>query len=458
MKTLLTGLFALLVLVNASGAVTPDFGCNWVARQVATRATTYGKKGRRKNHGTMVRAAQSSAPTKRPIGQADPERNDTGSLPDSRDTCAVPTSPDLASSQIQGQSPTPSEKAKKQQTKTQKKSAHRGAIVAAPLPIVSPALGSGIVPVLGYIFPLSKDDKISPPSVIGAAGLVTNDGSRGFGLAADLYMKEDTYEITSIYAHGNVNYNLYGIGIAAGDAGLKLPLEQSGQVFFGEALRRLRWRFFVGPRFWTGDSVVTPRPTSQQTPPPPPDLGLHTTLRALGVRLNRDTRPNRFYPTTGMLLDFTSDFFAKALGSKYSFQSYRFTFNKYGIVGKNQVLAYNFFDCSTGGDPPFYGNCIYGTNNELRGYEAGRYLDRYMVATQLEYRLSLPKKLGLAAFGGIGEVVPGGKEFFRINNFLPDVGGGPRFELSKKYHVNLRADFARGKDSWTWSLGVGEAF
>jgi hypothetical protein len=30
------------------------------------------------------------------------------------------------------------------------------------------------------------------------------------------------------------------------------------------------------------------------------------------------------------------------------------------------------FLCTTGGRPPFYGNCIYGTNNPLRGYTAGQ--------------------------------------------------------------------------------------
>ncbi len=332
-----------------------------------------------------------------------------------------------------------------------------GSIVVAPLPIVSPAIGAGIIPAAGYIFPLSKNDSISPPSTVGAAGLITDNGSRGFGIGGQLFMKENKYEITSIYVHGNVNYNLYGVGTAAGDANLKLPLDQSGNLYFGEVLRRIPWQFFVGPRFWTGDSVVTVRPSNGETAAPA-DLGLHTTLRALGLQLSRDTRPNHFYPTAGMFTQFTSDFFAKALGSKYTFQSYRFTFNKYWIVGKNQVLAYNLFNCNTGGDPPFYGNCIYGTNNELRGYEACRYLDRYMIATQVEYRVSLPKKFGLAAFGGIGEVVPGGKEIFRMDNFLPSIGGGPRFELSKKYHLNLRADFARGKDSWTWSMGTGKAF
>jgi hypothetical protein len=182
-------------------------------------------------------------------------------------------------------------------------------------------------------------------------------------------------------------------------------------------------------------------------------------MRALGLRLIRDTRPNQFYPIAGEKLEFTSDFFMQSLGSKFSFQAYRLTFNKYQSLGKNQVLAYDFFACATSGQPPFYGNCIYGTKNELRGYTPGKYLDRYMSTTQVEYRLTLPKGFGLAAFGGIGEVIPGSSQIlFKNDHFLPDVGGGPRFELSKKYHVNLRTDFARGRDSWTRSMGVGEAF
>jgi outer membrane protein assembly factor BamA len=159
-----------------------------------------------------------------------------------------------------------------------------------------------------------------------------------------------------------------------------------------------------------------------------------------------------------MLLNFTADFFAEALGSKYSFQSYRFNFSKYGSLSKKQVLACNLGVCGTGGQPPFYGNCIYGTNNQLRGYTAGRYLDRYMISTQLEYRLELPMRFGVVGFGGIGEVVPNGDQLLRSKNFLPAGGGGVRFALSKKYRVNLRADVAVGKNSHTWAMGVGEAF
>jgi hypothetical protein len=342
--------------------------------------------------------------------------------------------------------------------KKKKKKLGPGALVVAPLPISSPAIGSGIVPILGYIFPLSMKDKNSPPSVVGGAGLITNNGSRGFAIGGDLYLKHATYRLKAGFVHGNVDYNIYGTGVASN---LKLPLKQTGEAFFVEFLRVIGWKFYLGPRFFTGHSFLTLNTTKVTTVPIPPELGIHTTLRSIGARLTRDTTLNRFYPTNGTFFTFTSDFFSQGLGSKYSFQSYSTTFNKYLSLSKSQVLAYNALFCATSGTPPFYGNCIYGTNNDLRGYVAGRYFTRYALATQLEYRLVLPKRFGLVAFGGIGGVIPGGSQLIQrvqSNHFLPAGGAGLRFELSKVYHVNLRADFAQGVNDHTFSLGVGEAF
>jgi surface antigen Omp85-like protein len=339
-----------------------------------------------------------------------------------------------------------------------KKKPSRGAFVVVPLPVSSPAIGSGIVPVIGYIFPFSTKDKVSPPSTVGAAGLFTNNGSRGFAIGGQLFLKENTYEITSGFVHGNVDYNIYGNGVAAN---LKLPLVQTGEAFFGEFLRRIWWKFFVGPRFVTGRSFLTVKPNNANNFPIPPEVGLHTNITGVGVRLTRDTRPNHFYPTGGTFFAFTSDFFSQALGSKYDFQSYKTVFDRYWSLSKNQVLAYDANFCATSGRPPFYGNCIYGTNNVLRGYTAGRYFTRYTLATQLEYRLVLPKRFGLVGFGGLGGTIPGGSQLLQrlqSSHFLPGGGGGLRFELSKKYHVNLRADIAQGKDGHTFGMGVGEAF
>jgi hypothetical protein len=98
----------------------------------------------------------------------------------------------------------------KEKEKAKKKPSKLAGVVVAPLPISSPAIGSGIIPVLGYIFPFSSKDKVSPPSTVGVAGLITNNGSRGFVIGGQLFLKENTYEITAGFVHGNVNYNIYG--------------------------------------------------------------------------------------------------------------------------------------------------------------------------------------------------------------------------------------------------------
>jgi hypothetical protein len=379
--------------------------------------------------------------------------NQPGDEPPARTACQeIPSKPP-----DQNQPSTPP-KQTQPEVKKKKKKLGPGVFVVAPLPISSPAIGSGVVPVLGYIFPFISKDKLSPPSTIGAAGLITNNGSRGFAIGGQLFLKQNTYEITSGFIHGNVDYNIYGNGVLAN---VKLPLVQTGEAFLGEFLRRVGWKIFIGPRFITGRSFVTVKPNNDTNFPIPPEVGLHTTLTSIGARLTRDTRPNHFYPVAGTFFTFTSDFFSQDLGSKYSFQSYRSAFDKYWSLSKNQVIAYDANFCGTAGSPPFYGNCIYGTNNELRGYVAGRYFTRYTLATQSEYRLVLPKRFGLVIFGGMGGTIPGGSQLLqRVQNghFLPSGGGGLRFQLSKKYHVNLRADIAQGTQGDTFGMGVGEAF
>ena len=45
----------------------------------------------------------------------------------------------------------------------------RGSWIIAPIPINSPAFEGGIILGVGYVFKLKMEDKVSPPSTIGAA-------------------------------------------------------------------------------------------------------------------------------------------------------------------------------------------------------------------------------------------------------------------------------------------------
>jgi outer membrane protein assembly factor BamA len=113
--------------------------------------------------------------------------------------------------------------------------------------------------------------------------------------------------------------------------------------------------------------------------------------------------------------------------------------------------------CSANGSVPFYDLCLYGFNNDLRGYTTGEFQNRRMFSAQAEYRLELRKRLGVVAFGGVGGVAPRWSDF-RSDGLLPGGGVGLRFKLDKKNHINYRIDFAVGREGHTISIGVGEAF
>ena len=69
----------------------------------------------------------------------------------------------------------------------------------------------------------------------------------------------------------------------------------------------------------------------------------------------------------------------------------------------------------------------------------------------------LPWRLGVTAFGGVGEVAPDGGSF-NTHDLLPAGGLGLRFNLSKQRRINLRLDTAYSKTGGSWSMGVGEVF
>ena len=334
-----------------------------------------------------------------------------------------------------------------------------GEFVFAPIPMHSPAIGAGLALGLGYIFKLNKDDKDSPPSAIGVGTLFTSNSTRGGAVGAKLYLKRDLYRVTLGGGRARVNYDFFGSGIIAGNAGRFIPLTSRGTALFGEMLRRVKGKLYVGGRVQYRKLSVAIRPQDGDSEGRPviDNLELDARTVALGLKTTRDTRNDTFYPTKGSLFDFTSDFFDQAWGSRFEYQVYKADFNRYHTLTPRHVLAYRAMGCAANGRVPFYDLCLYGAMNDLRGYTAGRYQDRRMFATQAEYRVELPKRFGLVAFGGFGGVARHLNEF-RLDQLLPAAGAGARFRLTKESHVNFRVDLAVGRTGHTVTIGVGEAF
>jgi len=353
----------------------------------------------------------------------------------------------------QSPSPTPAKVDDKPAPKKEK----RGSLVIAPIPISSPAFGSGLLLIAGYVFKLNEQDKSSPPSWLGAAGAITNNGSRGLILGGRLYVKENKYQTTFAVGKGRANLDFFGIGRIPGRPPISVPLSISGTIFFGEVMRNVGKNIFVGPRYQY-------RRLSSRIDGDPveggfviPDIDLKSNSAALGFHIQRDMRDSTFYPTKGTLFDLTGDFFDQAWGSRREYKTYKIAYNGFRKIGNRQVLAYRAMACSANGSVPFYDLCLYGFSNDLRGYTTGEFQNRRMFATQAEYRRELPKRLGVVVFGGIGGVARRWGDF-RSDQLLPAAGAGLRFKLDKKNHINYRIDFAYGREGRTLSIGVGEAF
>jgi hypothetical protein len=347
------------------------------------------------------------------------------------------------------------DKSHKPQAKPKKEK--RGSFIIAPIPISSPAFGSGLLLITAYVFKVNENDKTSPPSYLGAAGVFTNNGTRGLALGGKLYLKENKYQTTFAVAKGKANLDFFGIGRIPGRSAIAVPLELSGTIFFGEGMRNIGKNIFVGPRFQyrrlsAGIDGPTP-PGGFEIPP----IDIKSTSAAIGVHVQRDRRDSTFYPTRGSLFDFTGDFFDQAWGSRREYQTYKIAYNGFRELAQRQILAYRAMACSANGSVPFYDLCLFGYNNDLRGYTTGQFQNRRMFATQAEYRLELRKRFGLVAFGGVGGV---GRRWndFRSDQLLPAGGVGLRFNLDKKNHINYRVDVAFGREGRTLVIGVGEAF
>ena len=70
---------------------------------------------------------------------------------------------------------------------------------------------------------------------------------------------------------------------------------------------------------------------------------------------------------------------------KHTYQYYKVAFNKYASLTEHQVLAFRGMGCAAAGKRvPVYDLCLFGAQNDLRGYTTGRYQDRRMFATQAE--------------------------------------------------------------------------
>jgi outer membrane protein assembly factor BamA len=327
-------------------------------------------------------------------------------------------------------------------------------VVVAPIPISNPTIGTGLAVVVMPFYHLGQGSPLSNTAL--AAG-VTSSGSWGVGAAQSTRLRGDQLRLDGSLGYADLRYRFYGAGAAAGTSGSSVPILQKAAAFAPELLLSVGKGAFLGLRY-RGVRVETALEGGSLPPSNAAVLpeSLTITSSGIGPKATFDTRDNDMSPGAGALIELRTNFADKSLGSDFDYQTAELAGNWYRRLGAG-VLALRGFVCQTSDRTPLFDLCLYGANNDLRGYEVGRYRDRAMLAAQAEYRFPLGGRFGAVVFGGTGKVAASFGDM-EDETHLPSIGAGLRWLASEAARVNLSVDVAFGRDSATFYVYVKESF
>ncbi|SDC36492.1 BamA/TamA family outer membrane protein [Williamwhitmania taraxaci] len=161
---------------------------------------------------------------------------------------------------------------------------------------------------------------------------------------------------------------------------------------------------------------------------------------ALGALITWDSRDNMFYARTGSFYKVSLLSNSKVFLSEYNYTRVIADFREFGAISRITSMGFQFYGDFTWGDVPFQRLPMEGGSEILRGVRQGRYRDKMMMAAQLEFRLTITRKLFATAFVAAADVAPVTNEF-ALKEYTPSFGGGLRYKLNRA-GVNLRFDTA----------------
>ena len=323
--------------------------------------------------------------------------------------------------------------------------------VVVPIPTLSPSQGFGVQVLGQYVFKGATQAEDTPASIVGIGGFYTEEKSWGLGAGYLGHWQDDKWRPMAGGGYADLHYDFYGIGNAQADYDLAVPVDQQATFGLLQLMRRIIPGLYAGLRFTASETTAASPGLS--VPPfelPPFDIDVATV--SAGLVAQWDTRDSQFYPTRGQYANFSANF----NDGDYSYQVYQADWNGYYSFGESTVLAARVFLRTAEGDAPFYALSSFGMHNDLRGYKGGKYRDRFMFATQVEYRRKLSARWGFVVFAGVGEVAPSFSDMSG-DNLLSSAGAGLRFRVAQSHPINLRLDWAYGDESCVY-LGVNEAF
>jgi outer membrane protein assembly factor BamA len=332
-----------------------------------------------------------------------------------------------------------------EETEQQKEKIDKPKFAAIPVPNYNESTGFGLGAIATLLYPMDREDEISPPSSTTIFGFYAKNKTNVLGAAQKFHLKEDKYRFTLALARASVNFQYYAENIG----GVFIDFNTGSKFGLIKGEIEVLSDFYLGLKYRYMRSRTKFDIPIEYDPP-------ENTYSGLGPTVSYDTRDNTFNSYNGYFLELETLFNHSTLGSDQNYSIYEFKANRYVALKDNQRLALRLFLKVGIGDVPFEDQAVMGMT-DLRGYSSGKYRANQKYTIQGEYRWTFYKKFGMVAFAGMGWVTDRMSEI-RLEDTLPGAGLGLRYMMIPQYRINIGIDFAVGKDDIAFYFRINEAF
>ena len=330
--------------------------------------------------------------------------------------------------------------------------------------------GPGYTPDYGFViggsalftFSTKPSDSTLKRSVLPVAfGYMFNGGGSAF-IRPQLFFNKDKLRIFGVISFNNTLENYFGVGYGINSSKSRVKDSTQYRSIGYDINPIFLFRFKETPLYIgtslsinsssmneVSDGVLHDKDYIAQGGN---ESGLTYMSIGLGLNLTYDTRdvPSNAY--SGLLLEASSTFYTKEMGSTNAYTIYTLTykqFKKLKFMGKRRVLAWMLDGRFSAGDIPLTQLSMLGSAFDLRGYYMGQFRDKNSVTALMEYRhmfnmgdetwmRRMTSKMGFVVWGGFGTINP--DKYIR-SNVLPNFGLGFRIEVQPR--MNFRVDIGR---------------
>jgi len=305
----------------------------------------------------------------------------------------------------------------------------------------------------------AKNDSLNRLSELQAFAFFTFKAQYGLWLDNAIYGDKDKWFLLGRTRIQRFPLFYYGIGPRTGESNHAV-VDAFSIAFKQRVLRKISKDFFVGPEvdFQQLTDVSFNRPASGAPMLP---LGADGSLNlGLGAALVYDNRHNVLNVRKGFFGELSFLNYSPSLASDYRFNSVNLDIRSFHVLNKRNTLAWQLFGNFVRGDVPFNLLALMGGDMLMRGYYQGRYRDKNMLASQVEFRmlpLAFSKRVGAVVFGSMATVGPS-IDALSFSNLKWSGGFGLRYLLFPKKDIYIRLDIGFTQEGAGFYIFNGEAF